>query len=52
MIRSFLPESLLRDFDMATVDMDTFLGLIVKARYMQKVWKNIVQTGVWEGEEA
>lgn len=33
---------------MDVIDMDAFLGYVAKARYMQKVWKNIVQIGVWE----
>lgn len=51
LIRSFLPESLLKDFDVAVTDMDTFMEYIAKARYIQKIWKNIVQAGMWEEKE-
>ncbi len=36
---------------MTTIDMDTFLEYSAKARYMQGVWKNIVQIGVWEDKK-
>lgn len=50
-IRSFLPEYFLKDFDLELIDIDTFLEYLAKARYMQKVWKNIVQVGVWEEKD-
>ncbi len=46
LIRSFLPETLLKDFDVTVIDMDTFLEYVAKARYMQKVWRSI--TGIQE----
>ncbi len=49
LIRSFLPETLLKDFDMTMIDMDTFLEYVAKALYMQKVWRSI--TGVREKKD-
>lgn len=49
LIRSFLPETLLKDFDMTMIDMDTFLEYVAKALYMQKVWRSI--TGVQEKKD-
>lgn len=31
--------------------MDTFGTYLAKAWYMQKVWKGIVQAGMWEKKE-
>lgn len=50
-IRSFLPEYFLKDFNLESIDIDTFLEYLAKARYMQGVWKNIVQMGVWEKKD-
>ncbi len=36
---------------MAKIDIDTFLEYLAKARYMQEIWKNIVQIGVWEEKD-
>ncbi len=51
LIRSFLPEYFLKDFNLESIDIDTFLEYLAKARYMQGVWKNIVQMGVWEKKD-